>query len=274
MKLVMTLLVRDEEDILRSNIDFHLAQGVDFIIATDNLSEDSTADILKEYEAKGVLRYIYEDEDNYNQHQWVTRMARMASEEYDADWVINNDADEFWWPVQGSLKETFSKIPRENNIVIANRSNFVAIENVKSPFYDYMIYKEKESLNPLGKPLPPKVAHRANANVQVHQGNHNVDGIGPHNAITGIIEIFHYPNRSKKQLLNKIIKGGAGYERNKELDKGIGRTWRVLYKEYQENGNLDEYYKSQFYDSADIEKEIQSGKLLIDERLKNFFNAS
>ena len=32
MKLVMTLLVRDEEDIVRENLDFHLAQGVDQVI--------------------------------------------------------------------------------------------------------------------------------------------------------------------------------------------------------------------------------------------------
>ena len=30
MKLIMTMLVRDEEDVLRANIEFHLAQGVDF----------------------------------------------------------------------------------------------------------------------------------------------------------------------------------------------------------------------------------------------------
>ena len=38
MRLVMTLLVRDEEDIVRANVDFHLARGVDFVIATDNRS--------------------------------------------------------------------------------------------------------------------------------------------------------------------------------------------------------------------------------------------
>jgi hypothetical protein len=36
MKLVMTLLVRDEQDILADNLDFHLAQGVDEVIVTDN----------------------------------------------------------------------------------------------------------------------------------------------------------------------------------------------------------------------------------------------
>jgi hypothetical protein len=36
MKLVMTLLVRDEEDIVADALDFHLAQGVDQVIVTDN----------------------------------------------------------------------------------------------------------------------------------------------------------------------------------------------------------------------------------------------
>ena len=95
MKLVMTLLVRDEADIVSSNIDFHLDQGVDFIIATDNLSVDGTTDILRAYERRGVLHYIHQPDDDYEQHRWVTGIARSACAEFAADWVINNDADEF-----------------------------------------------------------------------------------------------------------------------------------------------------------------------------------
>lgn len=98
MKLLMTLLVRDEEDILEQHLDFHLGHGVDFVIATDNLSQDRSGEILRRYERAGRLRLLDEPEDNYSQAKWVTRMARMAATEYGADWVINSDADEFWWP--------------------------------------------------------------------------------------------------------------------------------------------------------------------------------
>ena len=35
-----------------------------------------------------------------------------------ADWVFHNDADEFWWPVDGDLKETFETIPEDQGVVL------------------------------------------------------------------------------------------------------------------------------------------------------------
>src|SRR2546428_13924384 len=93
----MTLLLRDEEDIVRENLDFHLAQGVDRVIVTDNGSEDSTVDVLREYEAQGTVRLLLEPNDDYSQGRWVTRMARLAADE-GAALGVNNGADEFWWP--------------------------------------------------------------------------------------------------------------------------------------------------------------------------------
>ena len=51
MKLVMTLLVRDEADIVDAQIAYHLDAGVDFVVATDNRSEDATTEILERYGA-------------------------------------------------------------------------------------------------------------------------------------------------------------------------------------------------------------------------------
>ena len=59
MKLVVTLLARDEEDVIACNLDYHLRRGVDFVIATDHGSRDATADILREYERAGVLKLLH-----------------------------------------------------------------------------------------------------------------------------------------------------------------------------------------------------------------------
>lgn len=272
MNLVMTLLVRDEEDILQSNIEFHLAQGVDFIIATDNLSVDSTPKILKHYERKGVLHYIHENNDNYNQHEWVTRMARLAYANYNADWVINNDADEFWWPREATLKETFSKIQADINVVLAQRTNFVYLpeKSTTTPFYKNMVYRQKVSLNPLGESLPPKVAHRGSNSIIVNQGNHSITGCGQQNVIDNVIDILHFPLRRYDQYLKKIAVGGAAYQRNEQLPIEIGKTWRELHQQYRVHGNLDMYMKDHAYDNKRIDEELHTGHLVKDVRLKNF----
>ena len=111
MKLVMTLLVRDEADIVDAQIAFHLAAGVDFVIATDNRSEDGTTDVLERYEREGRLRLLREEGDDLRQSEWVTRMARLAATEHGADWVLNADADEFWWPRGPSLHDVLAAVP-------------------------------------------------------------------------------------------------------------------------------------------------------------------
>ena len=58
MKLVQTLVVRDEADIVDDQIAYHLNAGVDFVIATDHASPDGTTEILERYARDGILRRI------------------------------------------------------------------------------------------------------------------------------------------------------------------------------------------------------------------------
>ena len=60
MKIVQTLVVRDEADVVDAQIAYHLNAGVDFVLATDHDSRDGTTEILESYERKGVLRLFRE----------------------------------------------------------------------------------------------------------------------------------------------------------------------------------------------------------------------
>lgn len=275
MKLVMTLLVRDEEDVLEANIEFHRAQGVDFFIATDNKSEDATPDIIKRYEREGIARYIYEPDDNYNQTAWVTRMARLAATDHAADWVINNDADEFWWPRSGSLHSTFANVADEYTTLVAPRHDFVPVTEERENFYRDMVYRKRISLNTIGKPLPPKVAHRGHPEVVVPQGNHwaEMPGQDPdrNDCIGGLVDIFHFPIRRYAQFTNKIVKGGQAYERNKTANANVGATWRTLYKEYQKNGLVD-FYRKQSVSPQQIDVGLRDQELICDRRLVDYLN--
>ena len=270
MKLIMTLLVRDEVDIIRENIQFHLRMGVDFFIVTDNGSTDGTLEILEEFRAKGVLYLIQEPEDNYAQSEWVSRMARLAYSPYGADWVINNDADEFWWPATGDLKYELDRIPRDISVVSVTRHNFINVLERSGRWIEGMIFRETESKNSMGAPLPPKVCHRAFPNIKVSQGNHAVEfPTGLRLWQESSIEILHFPVRSYGQFANKIAKGGAAYARNSgPLTQGT--TWRLLYEKWCA-GQLFLYFKEEGWNADRIAEGIKVGAVIKDTRLKEFF---
>src|SRR3954453_893705 len=125
MKLVMTLLARDEADVVDDNVKFHLNAGVDFVIAMDNLSHDGTTEILESYAKAGQLHLIRQASEYLRQADWITEMGRLAATEFGADWVIHGDADEFWWPRGESLKDVLDSIPARYGVVRALLRHFV-----------------------------------------------------------------------------------------------------------------------------------------------------
>ena len=272
--ICMTLLVRDEEDIVRDNIEYHLSRGVDLIIATDNRSVDATASILREYERAGVLRYIYEPGDDYSQDLWVTRMARLACVDHGADWVIHCDADEFWWPTYGGgLPNVLRDVSPGVDGLLVDRHNFVplASHHPEIPPHRQMVTRYVRSLNSNGQPLPPKVVHRSSSDAAVHQGNHSVsyEGRVANLTATSAIEILHFPLRSRRQFERKISAGGAAYRRNTRFGPAIGSTWRKLH-ELQQRGSLQEWMDSEFYDDARVAGGLASGELTEDFRLADY----
>ncbi len=228
--LVVTLLVRDEEDVIAANLEHHLAQGTDMVIVTDNGSQDGTVDILQQYARAGVVHLIHEPAANFDQSAWVTRMARLAASHYGANWVVNADADEFWQPIdQGStLRETLSLVPAGVDRVIANRINLVGPFDDAVPWSLRLVYRDLESLSERGTPLGPKVCHRASEVVSVAMGNHDVGGddLGL-TAVAELIEILHVPMRSYAQYARKIANGGSSLERNSALSVETGWHWRA-----------------------------------------------
>jgi hypothetical protein len=267
----MTLLVRDEADIVEANVEHHLGAGVDLVIATDNNSVDDTAARLRRFEARGVLSLWFEPADDYAQHRWVTAMARAAATDLGADWVINNDADEFWWPADGDLATTLATVPDDIGRVVAHRYDFVARPEDGRPWWERMTIRRTQPRHPDGGPLPPKVCHRADPDVVVRQGNHEVDGpvLGDHPPLDdGRLEILHFPVRSYAQMERKVLVGGAAYERNTELPPEVGHRWRQLYRVHQAGG-FPQAYAAMVPSDAEIDRGLADGTYVEDTRLRD-----
>jgi hypothetical protein len=67
----------------------------------------------------------------------------MACTEFAADWVINSDADEFWWPERGDLKEALAEVPASCDAVSVERVNFPPRRSANGgSFAELMVVRE------------------------------------------------------------------------------------------------------------------------------------
>jgi hypothetical protein len=270
MKLVMTLLVRNEVDVIEANLEYHLAQGVDFVIVTDHGSEDGTSKILREYERMGVAKVIRDEEEGHHQSNRVTRMAEIARLGHGADWVFHNDADEFWWPLVGDLRDVFSSFPPQFGQIEVQRRNFRPRVDGEGPFYSRLVYREAKSFNPRGTVLESKVAHRPHPEVVVAPGNHSISGADLSTVPAGeVLEIFHFPMRSYEQFEHKVVQIGHGYEQIPNLSPEVGGDQLALLARHRE-GKLRDYYDGLVLDRDALERGLQMGSIVVDRRLENF----
>lgn len=255
--IVMTLLVRDEEDIIEDNIWYHYYQGVNSFIVMDNRSIDATPNILSRLSDLLPIEYIRQEEDDYNQSAWVTMMARRAASQYNADWVINSDADEFWHSSDSTLREAIHRLPANVGSVSVARINAVPVFTGADPLTSsahprFSRVFDRNSTNNLGRPLPTKILHRASDHVVVAQGNHSVTGVDGLLIKCPELTIFHYPYRRYRQYYQKIKSGGQAYERNTNLPTKVGSTWRIAYTDLKE-GRLPRFWDEISYESARAE---------------------
>jgi hypothetical protein len=265
-RVIMTLLVRDEEDILGANLAFHLAQGVERFIVMDHLSRDGSRDIIERYCRAGLAELLVQEDPGYRQAEWVTMMARKAFTDYRADWVINCDADEFWWPCQGNLPECLGAIPQNVGRVTVRRHNFPPTDSPAHHFLDRMTYRDTASVNSLGKPLPGKACHRGHASATVSMGNHaaSVPGLTD-SCDTSSIEVLHFPVRTRQQYAQKIETGVAALAAAPDI-RGFA-TWRKL------AGTTDgpsRHYDELCLGASSMPETLQHGRIVCDTRLRDF----
>jgi hypothetical protein len=292
VRLVMALKVRDEGDVLEANLRYHHALGVDRFIVTDNGSTDATPEILARYREAGLAQVLEAPGTDYREAGagWLTRMARLAATEHAADWVIHTDADEFWLPVEGSLKDVLGQIPDRYGVVVAPRTEFVGRPDGPGSFAERLTVREAHSR------LQPKVAHRADPDVvSLDRGAHDVAVAGPsgdvgeslrppgrpvHRTVRELEEGEAAPRDEKPRLvwapvwplriLHFPVRSFAQFRRRTEIaifegrfpDWGRFKRLRELY----EAGRFEEIFSELVLDQADVEEGIREGRLVLDER--------
>jgi hypothetical protein len=272
----MVYKVRDEADIIEDNLRFHRAQGVDFFVIADTGSTDGTVEILERYESAGLVRLeriaggIHDMKGEGGGEEEITRIAS----EMGADWVIHNDADEFWWPATGTLKDAVAAVRQPFGMLFAPRTEFVARPG-NGPFAGRMTVRETRFRR------PPKAAHRAHPGVNL-RGPHPIEiwvGGSPYRGLVGKpvlrtsaehredeplelliapdfpVGVLHFPVRSFEQYRHRV---GIARD-NGQLDRNPdGRAVRDAYEE----GRLEDVYARLTLDDEAVANGIEQGWLI------------
>ena len=258
MRVAMTLVVRDEADLVEDWLRYHLALGIDQLIVTDHRSVDGTSDVLARHSGDRV-RVIREDAPEMRQADWVTRMARLAATDHGVDWVINSDADEFWWPRDGSVHELLAAVPARFGVVRALWRQFVLRPDGPSAFWERMTVR----CRPVAELTSPyhaqvKIAHRALADVVVGEGNHDAFGAGMTLVREWLpFEVLHFPLRTEAQLSDKFLRRRAI----------LGGEHIAAAIERLDSDGAVPFHRSLLFDDAAIERGFGNGTLVEDVRL-------
>ncbi len=286
-RLIMTILVKNEADIIEANIRTHSRLGVDAFVVMDNDSTDGTRDILEKLSKEFEL-IILDEKGKYNQAKWMTKLAKIAKKRLKADWVISNDADEFWISKNGAnLKETLAF---KGSVLTVQRYNMLLDEKciesgnflnakyyVANPiFYSKQTQIDNEKISIVLGKIGPKTIVNPHGLIYIRGGNHKAlhfanmrdyfksgfDKIKRFDAI----EVFHYPIRSYEQFEKNIQNRKVLLESGKKVSMGPHyKRWVKLYND----GKLkEEFEKNVVFHQHEIDVLSKYGVVRYDEKIK------
>lgn len=278
-KLALTLVCKNEDSIIEENIKFHKAMGVDNVIVLNHNSTDNTLKILERLKEEGFVDEIITKTCPQHEHNiWVQEMVTLAREKYKAAWVINADADEYYFSKSLNLKNSIQAANDANvikcyltDLYPDDRDDFLSCPYfITRLFYQYELgMLNFENADNIVKEFTytktPKVINKTEGIKKMYAGNHAIDMENQKEIETSDITLYHFNIRNYKQFETRIkrwleainyMPGMMGIHMKKQIE---------IYKA----GKLKEYYYSK-YNEEKRKHLIENGIITMDTSLYHF----
>ena len=268
LRVAVVMMVKDEEDIIFSNLSWHFAMGLRQFVVLNNMSSDNTvAEIgrfMRMCEPMGARVVVMDDREvAYYQSRKTTAAAHFAQSYFGAEWVLALDADEFLFCDKGDLLSVLYLAEKNMEQELGmSRMAPLFMAGLQFPLVDHFC----TSLDSLSEPNPIKrlgfrrrkskggfkTGARWAPDQIFEQGNHHVSivGGGLVPALDGGrwgVHIRHFPLRSFEHFIRKVRNGGVAYL-NVESRGSSGKHWIDWYKLLQSEGEnaLREIFAKEF----------------------------
>ena len=276
MKLALTLMVRDEADVVEAMLHHHARHGVDVFIITDNGSVDGTADIIRDFARDHDVDLRHDGEYKKQQSRVVSGMARDAATRHGADWVINADADEFWMPVDRTLRlrdavEQFDPAIRAFSVPVVDMTGPPARSGTG---LDRLVYRDTRPLEAMFRVglhdhSTVNAMHVADPEVTVMHGNHYVSTRSRGRPPAALeLEVLHVPWRSWSQFERKVRNAGTAFAANPELKPSPNHHGLRDYRRLLD-GTLESTYVIRHPNAHEIADGVERGWFTLDTTLAN-----
>jgi hypothetical protein len=258
----MSLIVRDEAEFIAENIRYHAEMGVDCFAVLDNGSKDETYIILNRLRSDFDLS-IFSNPEPLDKERQSMFLARHLREQQRADWLISNDADEFWYPHSGSLKDIispdtpvlaakrFNFLPRYQDIAAADYRFFNNIMLVSRPYGEQPPAPDLQEalLYPMMlRRFPGKILCALDGLERVHKGNHKVTHNMGEPVDTDGAVVFHYQIRGYDSFETRVRNHGETVQKLTGTTSWHLRRWYAAYLQ----GRLRQEYESLVLTEADV----------------------
>jgi glycosyltransferase involved in cell wall biosynthesis len=258
--IVAVMMVRNEADIIRINLLYHLASGIDQVLVIDNGSTDQTAAILEEF-ADTRRVHVFPRPGAFHQAETTTEFAREAFLR-GAQWVLPTDADEFWHTPGGRLRDILDDsagagalevdvvnfVQDRFQVGLSSRGLLTMTRRVPEPIGtsgDAAELVESGRVSFVECRYPPKHISRGSIALQIAQGNHAVCGTDGPIRKTAAIVCLHAPLRSRAALEYQKVEQGRRVE---EVNHYLQQAWHVRrWRRLSDEGGMDAEWAANSY---------------------------
>ena len=210
MRIVAITRVLDEADVIEAFVR-HTAAYVQHHVFMDNGSVDGTTEILRALKQEGLPLTVWQNRCvSFNEANHLTFLFRQAVTEYEPDWVVCIDCDEFIdaRQTQAGLADMLDRLAPDISVV-------------KMPMVEYLTTAQDATTEPI---VPVRIRRRreptaackiitradpARIDTEILAGGHSVrlGGRGGQVLEQDALRLAHYPERSPFQCLVKVVRG-------------------------------------------------------------------